>query len=362
MYEPELIAAFEECTDTLLETLEAEEFISISDVDESSITAEDMFRLVSTSIEKDPNCLLKLIQILRQFTSCKEVSNNLELECNRYNYSSPTLKRQSNTVSIPLSPTLDEHFGCVLGKFACLKVTITEMLVSAISNSQKQIDKFKKYLRDIHQLDDELDSCESPESLVELTLKKISSLLNVAYLEGLVKIFELHDGIEQIEKYEECKKSACEKIKANELLNVQLSDVTPLKCKTVKFTVSWSADKTFLKDIENLLRLAFEEKLKCKIHVTYLKKGNSIIITCYAPESLIGLLIFKAQQNLSILKKNGVMSLTIGYCTLLNHKTDYEVCPFALLIIPIVVAYIHSHFVWNDNTNNSFEKPLIYNY
>ena len=317
---------------TLLKTLEAEEFTSTSDVDESNITGQDMFRLLSTSIEEDPNCLLKLIRILGKFTSCKEVSNDLQLECNRYNYSSPTLKRQSNTVSIPLSPTLEEHFDSVLGEFAFLKDAITEMLVSAIGNSQKQIDKFKKYLRNIRQFDDELDSCESPESLVELALMKISSLLNVAHLEKLVKIFKLQDGIVEIEKYKECKKSACEKIKANELLNVRLSEVTPLKCETVRFTVSWSADETFLKDIEKLLCLAFEDRLKCEIHVIYLEKGNSIIITCYAPESLIGLLIFKAQQNLSILKKNGVMSLTIGYCTLLNHKTDYEVCPFASVL------------------------------
>ena len=59
------------------------------------------------------------------------------------------------------------------------------------------------------------------------------------------------------------------------------------------------------------------------VQVRTINEGNSIILTCYGPHSLIDLLLMTAEENLDSLKQLGVIKLTIGYQTIYEkHQRD----------------------------------------
>ena len=52
------------------------------------------------------------------------------------------------------------------------------------------------------------------------------------------------------------------------------------------------------------------------VQVRAVNDGNSIIVTCYAPLSLMEFLLTAAERNLNVLKENGVIKLIFGYHTI----------------------------------------------
>ena len=71
------------------------------------------------------------------------------------------------------------------------------------------------------------------------------------------------------------------------------------------------------------------------VKIKYIKKGNSIIVTCSFPHSLTGALIIKLSENLELLIKNGLMKLTVGYCTIWK-KQKIQVYVYILSLIIII--------------------------
>jgi chromosome transmission fidelity protein 4 len=55
-----------------------------------------------------------------------------------------------------------------------------------------------------------------------------------------------------------------------------------------------------------------------------MEEGNSVTIKCSFPFELTGLLMTEAMRNLTLLEKNGLLKLTIGYCTIWNIRDEEE--------------------------------------
>ena len=70
-----------------------------------------------------------------------------------------------------------------------------------------------------------------------------------------------------------------------------------------------------------------------------IKSTQSITITCSFPHSLTGALIIKLSENLELLIKNGLMKLTVGYCTIWK-KQKIQVCVYILSVIIIIYCII----------------------
>ena len=69
---------------------------------------------------------------------------------------------------------------------------------------------------------------------------------------------------------------------------------------------------------------AFEDMAK-SVQVRAVNEGNSIIIICYAPLSLMDFLLRVAKSNLDLLKEMGVIKLTIGYHIIFDKCKRSEV-------------------------------------
>ena len=92
-----------------------------------------------------------------------------------------------------------------------------------------------------------------------------------------------------------------------------------LECETIKFILDWKTDEHTLIEIRYLLCEAFGDMAK-RILVEEATDSNSIIVTCYAPQNIIDILVVEAKMNLDQLKRRGVITLTIGYYTIWNAR------------------------------------------
>ena len=97
-----------------------------------------------------------------------------------------------------------------------------------------------------------------------------------------------------------------------------------LICETIEFVLDWDADKCTLKDIKLLLLKAFKGFVKF-VQVTAIAKGHSILVTCYAPQYMMGSLLMMAEENLNLLKHEGLIRLTFGYYTIFDKRKNEKV-------------------------------------
>ena len=144
-------------------------------------------------------------------------------------------------------------------------------------------------------------------------------------MEGIVDQYDITEAKVYIANYNTSVDEFCEKIKADVCCNQTFMISTSshqLTCETIVFVLEWKTDEQTLFDIRGLLSKAFKGMAK-KVQVRVVSEGNSIIVTCYAPKSLIELLSMTAKENLDSLMQLGVIKLTIGYCTIYDkHQRD----------------------------------------
>ena len=327
----------------LLVKLEAERFsvggvCNPDSINNNNPSPERVLEVIVSSVKEDPDKLWKLIAIVRincdNFRSLSDVINQLDRECRRCGFKQPSESpiEPSKDPEIPLSPKLENDFDSIILEYTRMIRKIVKLVIETLhrSTDDNLTKDLREYLIETGICDSEMKESASTEEMIKSFIIKNNSVLKTAHARNLVDEFNITGGIEEVKKFEDHRQIVCDKIKTNELIKRRLyPHVDNTDCEKITFTVRWEVKDTYLEDIEKLLWIAFEE-LGCEIHVKRLEKGNSIVITCYAPEALMGLLIYKAQKNLLLLKEKGVMSLRIGYCILLDHKRKYEVPNTAL--------------------------------
>ena len=199
-------------------------------------------------------------------------------------------------------------------KFGKLFYTVAPLIAKGIPSLQD----LKTYLRRcFRELRPQLATAESLDDVMDLVQDKCT-IINICCLEGIVDQFNITEAKEHITNYNTAVDEFCKKIKADVCCNQSFmisSSSHHLTCETIVFVLEWKTDEHTLFDIRGLLSKAFKD-IANSVQVRSIKEGNSIIVTCYAPQSLIDLLLITAEENLDILKEMGMKKLTLGYCTI----------------------------------------------
>ena len=162
-------------------------------------------------------------------------------------------------------------------------------------------------------------------------VRNYTSLTNTKLLEAIAKEFNLQDAIHLIEEFNKSIDEFCETIQTQHIYGqdfMKHSHRNLLKSEQVKFVLEWEGDKTTLSDIQSLLRKAFHDNAR-HVMVKVVNEGNSIILICYAPLHLHEELIRLLKDNEEDLRKEGVLSVSIGRYVIIKRKTEDKVRVFS---------------------------------
>ena len=216
-----------------------------------------------------------------------------------------------------LPQSLSPIFGSIKSEFAIAFRNIRK----AINVTPPPLDELKSFLEDGYpHLESQIVHSKSIDEILTV-VRKHCTLINISCLEGIVKCFKIKEAETHIQTYKDIVRSVCEKTKASLCLNESFKVInTPslLKCETVIFVLNWDPKDCTLKDIEDIISISLE----INVEIRYIQRGNSIIVTCFCPLSLTTLLIARAQETLEMMKKKGLLQLTVGHCTIYDHRRD----------------------------------------
>ena len=204
--------------------------------------------------------------------------------------------------------------------FGTLKYKVARLIATNVT-----LDDLKSYLQWCFiEIRPQLADARSIDEVLFIFEQKYT-ITNVYCLEEIVDHFNIAEARDHITGYKKALSEFCN-LKLSQCLNKNLgSDSSPqLTGETIEFVLDWEPDKYTLHDITSLLWKTFKEMAN-DIHVRVMTEGNSITITCYAPQHIMDSLLMEAEKNLDILRGSGLMKLTIGYYTLWDIHTKDKV-------------------------------------
>ena len=188
------------------------------------------------------------------------------------------------------------------------------------------LEKLKKHLgRCFRELKPQLSIAKSFDDVMEVVIEKCT-VVNIGYLETIINHYNIEEAKVHITTYKSEVDKLCEEIKLSvcQNENFMTGPSSFLKCETIKFVLEWETDKHSFNEIRELLWKAFGKMAK-RVLVKHIDEGNSIIVTCYAPENIMNLLLMEAQKNLHTLIKMGVIKLTIAFHTIWDGRNKDKV-------------------------------------
>ena len=223
-----------------------------------------------------------------------------------------------------LPPTYQYKFDEMRRAFRSLFANVAPL----IEKGAQSLSQLKDYLQSCFpSLKPRLGIAKSFINVIEIVQEKCT-MINIAFLEGIVKIFSIETAESHIKTYKEKVNTFCGEIKLSvcESANLIIGPSSFLKCEVVEFVLEWNIDDEHtLDEIRGLLWKAFGD-MADRVLVEEAKKGNSIfIVTCNAPHHLMDTLLMKAKENIEQLKEKGVIKLTIGYDIILDAHRIYDV-------------------------------------
>ena len=232
--------------------------------------------------------------------------------------------RKKSTASKYLS--IAAHYIILLG----LKVPSVDEFVEmrrayafAITNACKSMSAIpqpdlKKFLcRGYPYLAPQLDCLDTTDDILDVICRERCSITSVSLLEDIACYFKKEEAIASIDEY---KKNLHEFKPLQKVVAYQeLFSGSPLTCETITFIVDKSVDDCTLDDVQLLLSKAFKE-LAPHVIIKVIKESNSFIVVCSFPLSLSDQLIATAEENIEVLKEQGVKKLTIGHCIVYDNE------------------------------------------
>ena len=188
------------------------------------------------------------------------------------------------------------------------------------------MEKLKFFLRLYEELRNDVTPAKSLEEVI-IVVRDFTSLINTSYLEAISKKFELLNAIDLIKNYNDSINEFCQKIPTTHAYGQEFMQHTSesLHKSEVVFVLEWDYDDKKLSDVQSLLRIAFHDKAK-HVMVRKVKRGNSVILICYAPPHHHEELKRLVKDNEVELTKEKVLSITIGGDVILERKPDDKVC------------------------------------
>ena len=170
--------------------------------------------------------------------------------------------------------------------------------------------------------EEDLPNFGTREDIQKFVMEK-SSLIDIHMLVGMVEHFEINKAKPIIEKYQKMVDEFCKNVPLRLSLNEIISSYPILDGEKIVIKVVRKIDDKTLKDIDDLLHIAFE-KLSRKVKLVVIRESNSFIVICSFPLILTDFLIATAIKNIELLKDEGVQQLTIGYVKVYsNNKVVY---------------------------------------
>ena len=225
-------------------------------------------------------------------------------------------------LEIHLSPNDESIFIKLRQKLTKFYLKIKPKLLAKITS--------KEHLREYLELSYEhlvplISQADTVDEMLKVVLRECT-VTRIQYLEGLVEHFDVTEAKSDVSDYhndikKECSELPIQIIQRHHLRSLQSSR---LICNTIKFIVSWEPQEKQLKDIEGVLWKAFEDRAEV-VQVDTVKKVNSFAIICYAPHTMMAMLMVRAKDNIDVLIEEGVMSLFVGYYTVLDHTSREQV-------------------------------------
>ena len=199
------------------------------------------------------------------------------------------------------------------------------MLFSEVMQLLKEqnvsLDDLKSYLSFSYpEYSIEVENSKSVSKVLEV-VRAYTSLDNIHRLEAIVMRFNLKGGEALIQKYNKSIEQFCKDISIHHAYGQSLMDCFEkhlLKSETIVFVLQWDKEDKVLHDVRGLFIKAFS-RLADDIEVNVVFQGNSIIIVCYAPSHLHGVLVSLVQDNEEDLIKEKIISVSIGGCLILKR-------------------------------------------
>ena len=203
-------------------------------------------------------------------------------------------------------------------------------MTKILKNKPVSLDDLKYFLSLYQELRKNAEAAESLNDAMRIVSDN-TSLTNTKRLEAIAKEFDLQDAIHLIEEFNKSIDEFCMTIQTQHIYGqdfMKHSHKNLLKSEQVKFVLEWEGDKTTLSDIQSLLRKAFHDNAR-HVMVKVVNEGNSFIVICYAPLHLHEELIKLVKSNEEDLRKEKVLSVTIGGYVIIKRKTEDKVRVFS---------------------------------
>ena len=208
-------------------------------------------------------------------------------------------------------------FGSMKSEYAVMFSNVKE----AIRKTPPPLDELKEFLKDGYShLESQIAQSNSIDNVLDV-VNDHCTLINISCLEGIVKRFKIKEAEIHIQMYKHAIQSFCKETKASLCLDKSFKATnTPfhLQCETAEYVLNWDPKDCTLEDIKYIL----SESVGGNVQIHVIREGKSIIVTCFFPLSLTALLITRAQETLESVKRKGVIQLTIGHCTIYDHRRD----------------------------------------
>ena len=209
-------------------------------------------------------------------------------------------------------------FGSVRKEFAKFFQKIRE----EIKSSPPPLEELKQFLKDGYpHFKSQVTHSNSIDDILDLVNDRCT-LINISCLEGIVESFKIEKAETHIKSYKDAIQSFCKKTKASLCCGESLKVTTTpslLRCETIMLILNWDPRDCTLEDIEEIVSESFGRN----VEIRYIQRGRSIVVTCFFPLDLLGLLITTAHEALELLKKKGLIKLIISQCTIYNkYKRD----------------------------------------
>ena len=223
-------------------------------------------------------------------------------------------------VSIEITYTIPRKlrpvFGSIKEEFALTFSNIKD----AIKENGPPLDELKQFLKDGYShLESQIVDCDTIDKILDV-VNKHCTVIDLSLLNGIVRRFDIKNAKEPIQKYKDKLQLFLKETKASLCLgeSFKIKKTPLLQSETAVFVLNWNPLTCTLEDIEEIV----SESLGIDVKIYYVQEGTSIIITCFFPLHLTSLIIMKAQKSLELLKKKGLMKLTIGYCVIFDKTKD----------------------------------------
>ena len=227
------------------------------------------------------------------------------------------------TTEVLVPSYMEPTFKWIRKEFAKAVLDIS----SLIAKSVPPIKEVKRLLHRFPELKLELSNVDNIDDILEVVCDKCT-LIDINYLETIVEYFKIEKAKSHIKAYQEIVETFSKQVSVELCLgeSFQVSKVpSPLKCETAKFILDWDpTDDYVLKDIKDILAVSFKRLAK-RVKIVVIKEGNSITVVCTFPLSLLGPLIAIAQETIELVRKRGLIRLSIGPCVIWDINSRDQV-------------------------------------